>query len=85
LIIYPNVYTNLSLEIIKNKYCDHNSKFINIDGIEVHYKKIGSGHPLVLLHGTGSSLHTWKFWKDDLAKNYEVIVIDLPSFWSDRS
>ena len=51
-----------------------------IESIEasIHYLKFGEGEPLLLLHGLGQSLYTWRklFWM--LEKNFEVYAIDMP-------
>ena len=70
---------NVSVETLKGQYTDSNSQFISVDGLEVHYKDEGSGFPIVLLHGTSASLHTWDAWTEELIKNYRVIRMDLPS------
>jgi pimeloyl-ACP methyl ester carboxylesterase len=36
--------------------------------------------PIVLLHGTGASLHTWEGWTRQLAHKRRVIRFDLPGF-----
>lgn len=36
--------------------------------------------PLVLLHGTSSSLHTWEPWVAVLSRERRVITLDLPGF-----
>ncbi|MDG2448685.1 MAG: hypothetical protein P8M34_03575, partial [Saprospiraceae bacterium] len=51
-----------SIEFLKTKYADQDSRFVNIHGMDIHYKIEGEGMPLLLLHGTGSSLHTWDDW-----------------------
>ena len=71
---------NVSVETLKKQYTDSNSKFISVDGLEVHYKDEGRGFPIVLLHGTSASLHTWDAWTKELIKNYRVIRMDLPAF-----
>ena len=39
---------------------DVDSQFIDLNGVTLHYKKVGNGEPtLILLHGFGSSLFTW--------------------------
>lgn len=64
-------------EILENE----DSKYIKIDGMEVHYKREGSGFPIVLVHGTSSILQTWDSWTVELVKqNFEVIRMDLPAF-----
>src|ERR1700726_4656472 len=35
------------------------SKFVEIEGMRIHYRDEGAGSPLMLLHGFGSSLYTW--------------------------
>ena len=59
------------LEEVINKYTDQNSKYLNIDGLKVHYKDEGEAEVLVLLHGTFSSLHTFDTWALILKKNIE--------------
>jgi pimeloyl-ACP methyl ester carboxylesterase len=36
--------------------------------------------PVVLVHGTAASLHTWDDWTDSLKKDYRVIRMDIPAF-----
>jgi pimeloyl-ACP methyl ester carboxylesterase len=49
-------------------------------GRRVHYLDIGSGAPLVLLHGLGMSWRVWLRNIPDLAKHRRVVAIDLPGF-----
>ena len=43
-----------------HKIGDVDSQFIDLNGVTLHYKKVGNGEPtLILLHGFGSSLFTW--------------------------
>ena len=44
------------------------------------YTRRGSGMPLVLLHGIGSSRQTWEPVIDALADRFDVIALDLPGF-----
>jgi pimeloyl-ACP methyl ester carboxylesterase len=46
----------------------------------VHYRDEGTGPPLVLLHGTASSLHTWNAWTAALSAHHRTIRMDLPGF-----
>ncbi|NLR90398.1 alpha/beta fold hydrolase [Flammeovirga agarivorans] len=62
------------------KYTDEQSHFLDIDEMKVHYKIEGEGFPIVLLHGTFASLHTWDRWTEVLSKKYKVIRLDLPGF-----
>jgi pimeloyl-ACP methyl ester carboxylesterase len=74
------VYADISVEDLKKEYANKHSKFIEINGLQVHYRDEGKGFPIVLLHGTASSLHTWDDWTKVLTKNYRVIRMDLPAF-----
>lgn len=51
--------------------------------IKLHLRDEGprnDPHPIVLLHGTGSSLHTWDGWAKQLVATRRVVRIDLPGF-----
>lgn len=73
-------YADVPLEILKDKYANEVSEFIEIEGMQVHYRDEGEGFPIVLLHGTAASLHTWDDWATALNKDYRVIRLDLPAF-----
>jgi pimeloyl-ACP methyl ester carboxylesterase len=51
-----------------------------IDGLNIHYRDEGQGFPVVLLHGSFSSLHTFDAWAEELKKNFRVIRYTLPGF-----
>tara|TARA_B100000809_G_C15071640_1_gene506257 strand:+ start:30 stop:971 length:942 start_codon:yes stop_codon:yes gene_type:complete len=80
LLLKGAVYADISVEDLKKEYANEYSKFIEINELQVHYRDEGKGFPIVLLHGTASSLHTWDDWTKELAKNYRVIRMDLPAF-----
>ena len=46
----------------------------------MHYRDVGKGEAILLIHGTGASLHTWEKWIDILSPSYRVISFDLPGF-----
>ncbi len=75
-----NYHADIPADVIKKKYTDAESKFITVEGIEVHYKDEGVGLPVVLLHGMSSSLHTWDGWIKDLNEWYRVVRLDIPPF-----
>jgi len=56
------------------------SRFVELEGMRVHYRDEGSGPPLLLIHGTSSSLHTWDAWTESLASHRRVVRLDLPGF-----
>jgi pimeloyl-ACP methyl ester carboxylesterase len=65
---------------LKLKYTDEHSQFIPIDDMDVHYRIEGQGPPVLLIHGTASSLHTWDDWTNMLTNTHTVIRLDLPAF-----
>ena len=63
------------------------SDFIDVKGQTVHLRDEGPRHdgagtppPLLLIHGTASSLHTWEGWAKALRGQRRVISFDLPGF-----
>jgi pimeloyl-ACP methyl ester carboxylesterase len=79
-LVKGTVYSDISENDLKIAYANDASKFIEIDGMQVHYRDEGKGFPIVLLHGTASSLHTWDDWSKELLKTNRVIRMDLPAF-----
>lgn len=59
------------------------SQFLRIGAHTVHLRDEGprkDSLPIVLLHGTSASLHTWDGWTAELASSRRVIRFDLPGF-----
>jgi len=59
------------------------SQFIDVKGLFVHVRDEGfmeDPTPIILMHGTSSSLHTWEGWVKELKKQHRVITMDLPGF-----
>src|ERR1700722_11733678 len=57
-------------------------RFLELNGVRLHYIERGSGAPLVLLHGNASMIQDFESSGliDLAAKNYRVIVFDRPGF-----
>ena len=51
-----------------------------VDDVKVHYQRSGDGQPLLLLHGSTSSLEHFDRATDILDKHFDVIRPDLPGF-----
>ncbi len=59
------------------------SDFIDLHGQLVHVRDEGprgDPSPIVLIHGTSASLHTWQGWSAALRARRRVITFDLPAF-----
>lgn len=60
---------------------DADSRFVEVNGIDLHYKQAGSGEPvMILLHGFGASTYSWREVIQPLAEHGTVIAFDRPGF-----
>src|SRR5262245_44565854 len=81
-----------SVQSLVARWAPAPSEFIDLQGQLVHLRDVGpraDALPLVLLHGTSASLHTWEGWDRALQGQHRVISVDLPGFgltgpWSGR-
>lgn len=67
---------------LRAKYGSPASQFVEVmPGLTVHLRDEGTrdGLPVVLLHGSNASLHTWEPWVARLGNRYRLISIDLPA------
>ena len=72
-----------SVESLKARWAPPPSQFIEVAGMQVHLRDEGPRDdpvPIVLLHGTSASLHTWDGWTQTLSKTRRVIRFDMPAF-----
>lgn len=54
------------------------STFVTAGRARWHVQQMGEGPPVLLIHGTGASVHSWRDLMPLLAKDYSVTAIDLP-------
>ena len=62
-------------------------RFVDVDGVRLHYIERGEGQPLVLLHGNGSMIQDFGVSGliDLASRRYRVVVFDRPGYgYSDR-
>jgi len=74
---------DIPLETLKSKYTTAASAFVDVMQMQVHYRDEGNKNdslPLVLIHGTGASLHTWEESVKLLTDSFRVITLDLPAY-----
>jgi uncharacterized protein (TIGR04551 family) len=61
------------------------AKFVDVDGVHVHYRDTGEGPAVVLIHGFGASSDSWATVTPELASHHRVIAVDLKGFgWTSR-
>jgi pimeloyl-ACP methyl ester carboxylesterase len=67
---------------LEAQYAGPPSVFLDVAGLRLHLRDTGprDAPALVMLHGFGSSLHTWEGWAQALEGRYRVVRFDLPSF-----
>lgn len=71
------------VDALKARWARPPSRFLDLDGMQVHLRDEGPADdpsPIVLIHGTGSSLHAWDGWADRLRGDRRVIRFDRPGF-----
>lgn len=70
-------------EQLKSKYAKNPSQFMPLMGMQVHYRDEGNkldSTPILLIHGTSSSLNTWDSLISYLPSNKRIIRLDMPAF-----
>lgn len=79
LLMLTAVRCDIPRDLLVAKYANSASRFAEIEGMQVHYRDEGAGPPLVLVHGTSSSLHTWDGWVSRMPGR-RIVRLDLPGF-----
>ena len=58
-------------------------RFLEVDGISIHYNEAGDGPVLLCTHGGGPGANAWDNTRhsfDRLSRDFRVILMDLPGF-----
>jgi pimeloyl-ACP methyl ester carboxylesterase len=67
--------------VAEEQLADPDSRFMDVNGVRLHYKDAGQGEPaLILLHGFGASAYSWREVIGPLAQRARVIAMDRPAF-----
>ncbi|MFQ3193430.1 MAG: pimeloyl-ACP methyl ester carboxylesterase [Colwellia sp.] len=81
--LYSNVAYDKSVAALSPRWAGEPSQFLNIAGMNIHLRDEGpksDEEPIILIHGTSASLHTWDGWVEALKEQRRVIRFDLPAF-----
>ena len=73
---------DIPVEKLRAKYGSPASRYVEVaPGTIIHMRDEGprDGFPVVLIHGSNASLHTWEPWVARLSPTYRVISLDLPA------
>ena len=55
-------------------------RLVNANGIRVNHREVGSGIPIVMLHGFPQTGYCWRAVADKLAARFRVLMPDVPGF-----
>ncbi|MFI5280303.1 MAG: alpha/beta fold hydrolase [Gemmatimonadales bacterium] len=58
----------------------HRAGYVHTGPLALRYVRSGSGPTVVLVHGFGESLLSWRAVFDQLARHADVLALDLPGF-----
>jgi len=56
------------------------SRWVEVEGMRLHYLEAGSGEPVLLLHGWPTSSFLWRNVMPAMAARNRVLALDLPGF-----
>jgi len=67
---------------LERRWAPTPSQFIQVAGVRLHIRDTGprDGPIILLIHGFGSSLHTWEAWALQLENRFRLVALDLPGF-----
>jgi len=71
------------VEELTERWANQASQFLTLSGMQVHFRDEGPKEdpvPIILVHGTSASLHTWDGWTAVLAEHHRVIRFDMQGF-----
>src|SRR6185437_1850126 len=56
---------------------------IQAGGIKMHYNDVGSGYPVIMVHGAGPGASSWSNFKqnvDAFGANFRCLLLDMPQY-----
>jgi len=59
------------------------SRYVQAGGLRIHYNDVGSGYPIIMLHGAGPGASSWSNFKQNisvLAEHYRLLLFDMPQY-----
>jgi pimeloyl-ACP methyl ester carboxylesterase len=76
-------YRDIPAAEIETRYASPASRFLNVDGVRIHYRDEGpvdsSQLPMVLVHANWGSLVDWDEWVDVISRDRRVVRFDMTS------
>lgn len=69
----------LTLEEVRAKYERAQSRYVNVDGVDIHYLDEGEGPVVIMLHASYLGAISWDATAAALQDDYRVIRVDFPN------
>jgi pimeloyl-ACP methyl ester carboxylesterase len=74
-----NYRSEIPASELEPDYFTAESSYLPVDDANLHVRMRGKGEPILLIHGSFSSLHTWEAFENELLKHtFRTISVDLP-------
>ena len=70
----------LTIPAVAQAQTQISDRFVNVNGVKLHYLMAGKGDPVILLHGYAQNSHMWRPLMVEVAKSHTVIAPDLRGF-----
>ncbi len=68
----------LTLEQLRTKYDQADSRYITLDGVNLHYQDRGTGPAIVFLHASYLNLFSWDGLIRELEEDFRTVSFDFP-------
>lgn len=59
------------------------SRFVQAGDVRIHYNDVGTGDPVIMLHGTGPGASSWSNFKNNVAAfsdRFRALLVDMPQY-----
>jgi epoxide hydrolase 4 len=79
--IIAAVLTGTAVSARADDWMDHvEHKFVDNNGVNIHYAKAGEGPLIVFIHGFPDFWYTWRNQMEGLANDYTVVALDTRGY-----
>ena len=75
--VWSSGLLKLDLDTLEERYGSSDSKFMDVDGVRLHFMDQGSGAAVVLLHASFMHLRSWDSLAEALLPDHRVIRLDF--------
>jgi pimeloyl-ACP methyl ester carboxylesterase len=59
------------------------SRFVQAGDVRIHYHDVGTGDPVIMLHGTGPGASSWSNFRGNVAafsEKFRAVLVDMPQY-----